>query len=197
MTLRRRAELMLLVVTVCWGMSFPAIKLATPFVTPALFVAMRFVLASLVLLALWPLICRGLPDHLRERPYRLLLDRVAWRWSLPLGILVTFGYVTQTVGMHTTSANNSAFITSLSVVLVPVLLFLRGVRPEPKVAVAVLVAVCGLMLMTRPDLGRLNEGDIWTLGCLDLVVVGGPEPNLLWRTFTRELVDKVRSLLEQ
>ena len=165
MTLRRRAELMLLVVTVCWGMSFPAIKLATPLVTPALFVAMRFVLASLVLLAHWPPICRGLPDHLRERPYRLLLDRVAWRWSLPLGILVTFGYVTQTVGMHTTSANNSAFITSLSVVLVPVLLFLRGVRPEPKVAVAVLVAVCGLMLMTRPDLGRLNEGDIWTLGC--------------------------------
>ena len=166
MTSIRRAELMLLVVTVCWGMSFPAIKAATPYVTPAMFVTIRFVLASLLLLAIWPAVCRDLPAASRSHPYRLLLDRTAWRWGGLLGVLVAIGYTTQTIGLHTTSANNSAFITSLSVVMVPVfLLILRGVRPEPKVAAAVVLAVCGLALMTRPDLGRLAPGDLWTLGC--------------------------------
>lgn len=165
MNSRRRADLMLLVVTVCWGMSFPAIKIATPYASPATYVAIRFVLATGLLLALWPLVCRGMPDPVRARPYRLLADGTAWRRGAPLGVLIAIGYVTQTLGLHTTTANNSAFITSLSVVLVPMLLLLRGVLPEPRVALAVLTAVGGLLLMTRPDLGGINPGDLWTLGC--------------------------------
>lgn len=156
---------MLLVVTVCWGVSFPAIKSAAVHVSPALFVALRFTAASLIMLAAWPWFLRLVPAADRASGRARLGHPAAVRWGLELGVWIALGYTTQTVGMQTTSANNSAFITALSVILVPVFLFLgRGVRPRPVVTVSIVLALLGLALLTRPDLGGLAPGDLWTLG---------------------------------
>ncbi len=166
MTTVRRAELMLLLVTVCWGVSFPSIKAATPLCSPALFVALRFVAATLLLWTLWPRFARVLPARLQARGRGLILDPPAVRHGILLGALLFVGYTTQTVGMHTTSANNSAFITALSVVLVPLILFAgHGVRPSPAVATGVALALAGLWLLTQPDLRGVVAGDLWTLAC--------------------------------
>lgn len=166
MTTVRKAELMLLLVTVCWGVSFPSIKAATTLCSPTLFVALRFTAATLVLWVLWPWFARILPADLCARGRGLILDPPAMRWGAMLGVLIAVGYTTQTVGMHTTSANNSAFITALSVVLVPVILLLwHGVRPSPAVIAGVVLALAGLWLLTQPDLYGVVPGDLWTLGC--------------------------------
>jgi len=162
---KRRADLMLLAVTVCWGVSFPAIKSAAADVSPALFVALRFVAASLIMLAAWPWFLRLVPAPDRAAGRARLRHPAAVRWGAELGVWIALGYTTQTVGLQTTSANTSAFITALSVILVPVFLFLgRGVRPRPVVAASVALALAGLALLTRPDLGGLAPGDLWTLG---------------------------------
>ena len=166
MTMVRRAELMLLMVTVCWGVSFPAIKAATPYCSPTLFVAIRFIIATLILTIFWPVFARALPDELQARGRRIILDPQAVRWGFLLGVLIAIGYTAQTIGMHTTSANNSAFITALSVVLVPIILFLwHGVRPSPAVIGGVGLALSGLWLLTQPNLKGVVAGDLWTLGC--------------------------------
>lgn len=166
MTMVRRAELMLLLVTVCWGVSFPSIKAATPYCSPTLFVAIRFTAATLILIALWPRFARVLPDDLRRRGRSLIFDPPAMRWGILLGALISIGYTTQTIGMHTTSANNSAFITALSVVLVPIILFLwHGVRPTPVVLGGLVLALGGLWLLTQPKINGVVAGDIWTLVC--------------------------------
>ncbi|MBU1074180.1 DMT family transporter [bacterium] len=166
MTLVRRAEWMLLLVTVCWGVSFPSIKAATAYCSPTLFVAVRFTAATLILLAGWPLFARSLPDDLRRRGRGLIADRQAIRWGLLLGVLVAVGYTTQTIGMHTTTANNSAFITALSVVLVPLIIFCwHGVRPSASVIGGVALALAGLWLLTQPNLKGIVAGDVWTVGC--------------------------------
>ncbi len=188
MPTRRRAELMLLLVTVCWGVSFPAIKSATPYVSAGLFVAVRFTVATLLLLAGWSVVAhrRGDPPPLAE-----LRRPAARRWGALLGLLIAAGYTTQTVGMHTTSAQNSAFITALSVVLVPLVVFLlHGVRPGREVVAGIALAVAGLALMTRPDLGGMRAGDLWTLACalsyafyierLDRALRAAPYLPLLW-----------------
>src|SRR2546426_6389421 len=70
------------------------------------------------------------------------------------------GYVAQTVGMRYTTASNSAFITALYVVLVP--LFLR--RFDLRLWTALSLAVSGLWLLIRPS-SEMNRGDLYTLVC--------------------------------
>ena len=163
---RRKAEFMLLLVTVCWAVSFPAIKIAASYASASVFVGVRFTLSTLLLLIFWPIFAKGLPPELRRRGFGLIVEGPAVRWGLLMGVLITVGYTTQTIGLHTTTANNSAFITALSVVLVPVFLFVfRGIRPSRAVGAGILTAVAGLALLTRPDLGRLVVGDVWTIVC--------------------------------
>jgi len=155
---------MLLIVTVCWGVSFPAIKTASPYISATLFVAIRFWAATALLALTWPWFLRTLPADQARRGWRLVTEPAARRFGVEVGLLAAVGYTTQTVGMHTTTANNSAFITALSVVLVPVFLFIaHRKRPRGGVGAAILLAVAGLVLLTRPDLGGLATGDWWTL----------------------------------
>jgi len=160
----RFADLMLLAVTVCWGVSFAAIKTAMDHASPVLFVAVRFTAATLLLLAAWPWLVRGASRE-RRRSYRVLGDRATLRWGFLMGTLIAAGYTTQTIGLTTTSADNSAFLTALSVVLVPVLVFLvHGEKPARPVLAGLGLALLGLAMLTRPDLGRTVTGDLWTVG---------------------------------
>jgi len=70
---------------------------------------------------------------------------------------------TQTWGLNFTTATNSAFVTGLYVILVPVFstVFLKKF-PETKIIAAILLAVGGLTLLTNFS-GSMNIGDMVTL----------------------------------
>jgi len=87
-----QAELMLLVVTFFWGLSFPVIKVATPFISPVLFVTIRFTIATLLLIAVWPF--TGIK-------FSELIDKTAIKWGSMMGFLIAVGYASQTVGCIT------------------------------------------------------------------------------------------------
>jgi drug/metabolite transporter (DMT)-like permease len=70
------------------------------------------------------------------------------------------GYVLQTVGLSYSTASNSAFITALYVVIVP--LILR--RFDQRVWLATGIAMVGLWLLVKPS-ASANVGDLLTLGC--------------------------------
>jgi drug/metabolite transporter (DMT)-like permease len=76
------------------------------------------------------------------------------------------GYALQTVGLKYTTASNAAFITGLSVVLVP-LLAAVGLRslPSPEAIGGALLAAVGLGCLTIGDGFALNVGDLLVLGC--------------------------------
>lgn len=160
----RRADLALLGVAALWGLSFPLIKLCAPFVSPVLFVAVRFTLTSLLLAVLWPWLAGGGSG--------LAACRKGLWTGAGLGVLLGASYATQTVGLQTTTAGNSAFISSLSAVVVPLLVAAREHAWPPRhVMAALLPALVGLALLTRPDLGRVVGGDLWTLGCAAIYAV--------------------------
>lgn len=75
-------------------------------------------------------------------------------------IFLLLGYVTQTVGLRYTTASNSAFITALYVVLVP--LFMA--RFHARLWMALALAVAGLWLLVRPS-AEVRLGDLYTLAC--------------------------------
>jgi drug/metabolite transporter (DMT)-like permease len=76
------------------------------------------------------------------------------------------GTVLQTIGLKYTSSTNSAFVTALYVIIVPLLtLAIERVRPRVSSIIAVIIAVAGLYLITNPSgAARINLGDILTIG---------------------------------
>jgi len=143
---RLKGRLLLLVVTALWGSTFVAIKLAVGVVAPSVVILVRFALAALVFLP-W----------LRREP-RLLVN------GLELGFWLCAGYATQTVGLQYTSASQSAFITVLNVILVPILAAALGQRVRWPVWAAAVLAVAGVALLTG-GVTHINVGDAWTLLC--------------------------------
>ncbi|BCA56321.1 putative Transporter, eamA family [Nitrospira sp. KM1] len=142
-------RLALLLTTLIWGATFPATKLALDQVPPLSFLFLRFLLgASLV--GAWFVLARR---TVRRGRSILAASGVAT-------VFLFLGYVLQTVGLRYTSASNSAFLTALYVIVVP--LMLR--RFHGRVLLATAVATLGLWLLVKPN-ATMNIGDLMTLGC--------------------------------
>jgi drug/metabolite transporter (DMT)-like permease len=85
---------------------------------------------------------------------------------LLLGALVAVGFITVTAGLVITTPSRAAFIVAVSSVLAPVIaLALLGQRPGWLTAAALALATFGIYLLTAPDGGGLNRGDLLTLIC--------------------------------
>jgi len=143
------AQLALVLTTVIWAATFPATKLALEQVLPLSFLFLRFLISCLVLVSV---------VVLAGRPIRR--TRESLRPAAVASVFLFLGYATQTVGMRYTTASNSAFITALYSVLVP--LFLR--RFDLRHWAALTFAVSGLWVLIRPS-AAMNRGDLYTLAC--------------------------------
>ena len=165
------ASLLLLGVTVVWGWTFVVVKESLQEVDTFTFLFYRFALAWLLLLGLFGLLGSGA----RLRP-RAVEPRVWGRGAL-IGLTLFLGFWFQTWGLHYTTATHSAFITGLSVVLVPVLgvlLFRERVTAAAWLGAA--LSTVGLALIVfgasppsalEPGTGagvrvRVNVGDVLT-----------------------------------
>lgn len=151
----RSGDLALAAAAIAFGTTFVVVQDAVADVEPIPFLAVRFLVAALVL---WPMARR-----------RDASPHEVWHGALA-GAALLAGYVLQTVGLQYTGSATSAFITYLLVVFVPLLGFvLLRRRPHPAALAGVAVAVVGLGLLTDPGradaAGGLGRGEVLTLGC--------------------------------
>ena len=153
--IRRRAEAALVGNTIVWGATFVTVKSALADVSPILFLALRFSLATGALLAFWYGRGKG-----RVEPGEI-------RAGVLIGIFLFAGYVLQTLGLQLTSAPKSAFLTGLASVMVPLLaMFVYRNKPQVSELLGILAATAGLGLMTlEGPLGSIGRGDLLTIGC--------------------------------
>lgn len=147
-----KADALLLGITALWGATFVVVKDALELADGFSFLALRFGVGAL---ALVPFIRRA---HLTAG---------LWKSASWLGLLLFVGFAFQTFGLALTSPSRSAFITGLSVVLVPfggLLVFKR--RPDRFALMGVVLSLVGLALLTggfSVEGGGL--GELLTLGC--------------------------------
>jgi drug/metabolite transporter (DMT)-like permease len=143
--------------TIVWGATFVVVKNALAGVSPLLFLALRFSLATAVLLVLF----RGLGKG-PHTPKGLAAGAVT-------GTFLFAGYLFQTWGLRLTTAPKSAFLTGLASVTVPLLgALVYKIRPQRSELAGVLVATAGLALMTLQGgtgSGFMNRGDLLTVVC--------------------------------
>lgn len=141
MTHPLRGILALLLVTLVWGTTFPAMKELTVYFSPAWIVFLRFALAALLLA---PFLWNAARDDLVS--------------GALLGVLLFFCYMFQVEGLALTSSNRNAFICGLNVLVVPLLGVLGGRLPEKRIVMALLLALIGLAALCW-DGGPWGRGD--------------------------------------
>lgn len=149
----RRATLALLGATLIWGSTFVLVDRVVAEVQVHTFLALRFTIAAVALLALRPRSLVG-------------VDRRTWRRGIVLGIALGVGYATQTGGLAMgTLPTVSAFITGLFVVLTPLLsAWWFRTRLGWATSAAVAAAGTGLGLLTLVN-GRIGGGESVTAVC--------------------------------
>ncbi|HEB84530.1 MAG TPA: DMT family transporter [Bacteroidetes bacterium] len=174
---RRFATVMLVLLTVVWGMTFPATKSALADTEPMHFLALRFLFALALLL----------PYTLlqRRRPRSIPVGRITGAGAAPgektaarpvmsspwvrgglVGLLLGLGFALQVLGLRWTTASRSGFFTGLLVVLVPPLAALLRTSHAPRLTwLALAPATLGIYLIADPEAGGLNLGDWLTIGC--------------------------------
>lgn len=158
---RKRADLALAFCTLLWGATFVVVKNALDHSSVFIFLAVRFTLAGLFMIAF--------------RPYLLFrIEKEELFAGMRLGFFMFAGYAFQTAGLQYTTASNSGFVTGSSVVLVPVLLgMFWGKTLTRWVYAGSIAAVFGLYFLTVPIEGvaHLNRGDVLTFVAAGLYAV--------------------------
>lgn len=157
---RSRANALLLVAGAIWGMGFVAQATAMDSIGPFLFVALRFLVASVVLLPFAWLEAR----RTGRTSGRSVSLREYGQFAL-IGLALFGGMATQQVGLLTTTVTNSGFLTGLYVIFTP-LVAVALYREWPHVVVwpAALLALTGIGLLSSGGSAGLVSGDLLTIG---------------------------------
>lgn len=130
----------LLVVTLVWGTTFPAMKDLTGYFPPVWIVFIRFVMASLVL-----------------SYFFLRAARQDIQYGMVMAVLLFACYMFQMEGLKLTTSNRNAFITGLNVLIVPLIGILLGQKLELRIMIAIALAVTGLFALCW-------DGGAWAWG---------------------------------
>jgi len=152
---RFKAHCALFLCSLLWGVTFVVVKNALEDISVFAYLAARFILGALPLLWIY-----------RDDMRRISLAEA--RAGAQVGLLMFGGYAFQTEGIALTTPSKAAFITGLSVVLVPVFLAAFWKRRIGFWAWGGAAAsFVGLYFLTVPKEGirDLNRGDLLVLGC--------------------------------
>ena len=147
------AQILLVLVTLIWGATFIIVKDALNDAGPFAFGTLRFTIAGILTLVI-----------VNKSIFTLTKTEIIG--GLICGFCLFCGYAFQNFGLMQTSASKSAFITSVSVLMVPIILYLFNIQKiKMKVWFAVVLATIGLYFLLDPRGGMINWGDILTFGC--------------------------------
>tara|TARA_B100001123_G_scaffold358619_1_gene413581 strand:+ start:213 stop:1073 length:861 start_codon:yes stop_codon:yes gene_type:complete len=143
------AQFGLLVTALIWGATFIVVKDAIHLETfpPFFFAGVRFLLAAACIIYLVDF------KSIKENALGPFL----------CGVVLFIGYGFQNYGLEATTPTNSAFITSISVLMVPVILFIfKMEKISLRIWLSVLLAFIGIQMISPSG---FNIGDKLTFGC--------------------------------
>ncbi len=174
------AELALVGNAFIWGSTFVLVKGALDHASTLVFLALRFALATVALCVVF----RPLPSKFAAGPALV-------RGGIAAGVFLFAGYLLQTFGLRYTTPSKSAFLTGLSIVIVPVLAAaVERTNPGLSEWAGVVTATAGLGLLTlEGPITNVNIGDLLTIGCAvafaaHVMVIGHYAPRFGFQALT-------------
>ena len=148
-----KADLMLVLVALCWGVSYYLMDLSLKDLGPFTLNAFRFLGAFFVALLI-------------AFPKLKSVNKTTLKYSLFVGIALIFVYIGVTFGVMYTILSNSGFLCALTVVFTPIFAFIfKKQIPDKKLAIVVVMCVVGIGLLTFNDQLKPALGDILCIMC--------------------------------
>ena len=160
MSKTRLAVVALLFVGFVWGAAFVLMKDAIVLQPYMDFLATRFTIAAIAMILLRPVVS-------------LKFEAGDLKYGGLIGVVLAFGYITQTIGLELTTAATSGFLTGLYVVFTPLIawLFVRR-KISGKVAIGVLFSIVGMAIFSGAATStEFQVGQIWLVVCAVLYAV--------------------------
>ena len=165
------AQVGLVLTTLAWGATFVLVKDSLEYAKPFTFIFFRFIIATIAIL---PFIFLN-----KKRNFFNRINNSEIGFGLICGLLLFIGYAFQNFGLEITIPSKSAFITSISVLIVPIILvFYKNEITTPRLWISILIVIFGLYLLIDPGSGveqsndkygkdafLPNLGDVLTFGC--------------------------------
>ena len=150
-----RGEVFLAITALIWGTSFVSQKVGMDYIGPFTFGAARFILGALVLIP----VIRVVKSSGKKAP----ISKSTLIGGIACGLALFLAASFQQIGIVHTTAGKAGFITTLYIVLVPLLgSFLRKKVPG-LVWLGVVLAVLGLYLLTIKEGFTIQRGDLIVL----------------------------------
>lgn len=155
-----RSSLLLFLAAVIWGVAFVAQSVGMDYMGPATFNGARFLIGSAVLMpVIWYRGRKKQADSAPEDKKKLLTG------GLCCGLALCCASLLQQFGIQYTTVGKAGFITTLYIIIVPVLgIFLRK-RIKARVWIGAVIAVIGMYLLCMSGSFSLSMGDSLVLGC--------------------------------
>ena len=174
MTKQMKADLMLLMVTLFWGVSYWLIDVSLAEVGPFTLNALRFLIAFSI-------------AAIFAFPKLKTVNKATIKYSGMLGFVLLIVYIGATFGVKYTSLSNAGFLCGLTVVITPILaFFFLKQRPEKKLAAVIVLCLIGIALLSLNENLKPALGDIL---CLIAAVAYAVDLLLTEAAVRREEVD--------
>ena len=153
MTKQVKADLMLVLVTLCWGVSYYLMDVSLADLEPFTLNAFRFLGAFAIAVVL-------------AFPRLKTVNKTTLKYSLFVGLALVFVYIGATFGVMYTSLSNSGFLCALTVVFTPIFAFIfKKQIPDKKLALVVVMCIIGIGLLTLNNQLKPALGDILCIMC--------------------------------
>ncbi len=153
MNQRLKGNILLLITAAIWGTAFVAQSIGVDSISPSLFNGIRSIIGAAVLLPLVLAVSRKKLKQTESVKYTII-------GGIICGIILCLASTLQTAGLKTSTAGKAAFITSLYIVIVPLLSAFSGKKITLVTASAVAVATLGMYLLCGGGSFYLGFGEI-------------------------------------
>jgi drug/metabolite transporter (DMT)-like permease len=150
---KHKGELLLLITAFMWGSGFVGMAMGLEHFTVFQLMAGRFTLATLLLSIIF------------YKKLRLINWQILWQGAL-LGAILFGAFVLQTYGLSYTTPSKNAFLTSINVLIVPIIAFVIYKRGFDRYEViAAIIAVIGIGFLSLTDSFTIHIGDMLSILC--------------------------------
>ncbi len=164
-----RGSILLSLATIIWGAAFVAQSVGMDHIGPFTFQAVRCFLAVIGLIPVIIIADRRKNDG--KTFFSRWKDKKLWKAGILCGIPLFLACNLQQLGIVSTDAGKSGFLTAMYIVIVPIIGIFLKKKITYMVPISVAIAVVGLYFLSCVGVTEISVGDLLLIGCAFMFAV--------------------------